>query len=82
MIETKERLNRASTTLATMLDYLGLNATVKGEEKNGKMILLASSDNAGRIIGKKGQSLQIFLSMLDRVSNFFFLNMTGKIKSF
>ncbi len=38
MTKNKERLNKASTTLATILDYLGLNATVKGEEKNGKMV--------------------------------------------
>ena len=67
MIATKERLNKASTTLATMLDYLGLNATVKGEEKNGKMTLLASSDNAGRIIGKKGQALQGLELLINRM---------------
>jgi spoIIIJ-associated protein len=68
MNENTERLNRASTTLATMLDYLGLNASVKGEEKNRKIILHTTSDDAGRIIGKKGQSLQSIELLLNRMS--------------
>ena len=68
MDTNQKRLNKASTTLATMFDYLGLNATVKGEEKNDKMILLVSSDNAGRIIGKKGQSLQGLELLINRMA--------------
>jgi len=68
MSENSERLNRASTTLATMLDYLGLNAAVKGKEINGKIVLLTTSDDAGRIIGKKGQSLQGLELLLNRMS--------------
>ena len=68
MIENSERIKKASTTMATMLDYLGLSATVKGEERNGKIVLLTSSDDAGRIIGKKGQSLQSLELLLNRMS--------------
>ncbi len=68
MTESNERLTKASTTLATMLDYLGLNASVKGEEKNGKFVLSTSSDDAGRIIGKKGQSLQSLELLLNRMA--------------
>ena len=68
MTENNERLTKASTTLATMLDYLGLNASVKGEEKNGKFVLSTSSDDAGRIIGKKGQSLQSLELLLNRMA--------------
>jgi spoIIIJ-associated protein len=68
MSENTERLNRASTTLATMLDYLNLDATVKGEEKNGRIVLLTTSDDAGRIIGKNGQSLQSLELLLNRMS--------------
>ena len=68
MTENTERLKKASTTLATMLDYLGLNASVKAEEKNGKFIMSTSSDDAGRIIGKKGQSLQSLELLLNRMA--------------
>jgi len=68
MIENSERIKRASTTMATMLDYLGLNASVKGEERNGKIVLLTSSDDAGRIIGKRGQSLQSLELLLNRMA--------------
>ena len=68
MSENNERLNRATTTLATMLDYLGLHAAVTGEEKNGKILLHTTSDDAGRIIGKKGQSLQSLELLLNRMA--------------
>jgi spoIIIJ-associated protein len=59
---------KASTTLATMLDYLGLNAVVKAEEKNGKIVLVTYSEEAGRIIGKKGQSLQSLELLVNRMA--------------
>jgi len=68
MLSNNERLERATTTLATMLDYLGLNAVVKGEERNGKIVLLTASEDAGRIIGKKGQSLHSLELLLNRMS--------------
>ena len=52
------KIAKATTTLATMLDYLGLEASVKSHEKNGKIILTATSDDAGRIIGRKGKTLE------------------------
>ena len=67
MTETNTRADRASTTLATMLDYLGLDAVVKAEEKNGKITLITYSEDAGRIIGKKGQSLQCLELLLNRM---------------
>ncbi len=63
-----ERLDKASTTLATMLDYLGLDAMIKPQEKNGKMFLSTSSEDAGRIIGKKGQTLQSLELLLNRMT--------------
>jgi len=68
MIENSERIKKASTTMATMLDYLGLEADVKGEERNGRIVLLTSSSDAGRIIGKKGQSLQSLELLLNRMA--------------
>jgi len=35
-----EKVQKAATTLATMLDYLGLDATVKSQEKAGKISLV------------------------------------------
>ncbi|MCF7889260.1 MAG: KH domain-containing protein, partial [Victivallales bacterium] len=62
------KAEKASTTLATMLDYLGLTANVKVEEKkDGKIVLVTYSDDAGRIIGKKGQSLQSLELLVNRM---------------
>jgi len=68
MTENSERIKRASTTMATMLDYLGLSASVRGEERNGRIVMLTTSDDAGRIIGKKGQSLQSLELLLNRMA--------------
>jgi spoIIIJ-associated protein len=62
------KADKASTTLATMLDYLGLNAVVKAEERNGKIVLVTYSEEAGRIIGKKGQSLQSLELLVNRMA--------------
>lgn len=69
MREKSDKLNRASTMLATMLDYLGLNSVVKVEEKNGKEVLVTYSEETGRIIGKKGQSLQSLELLVNRIIN-------------
>ena len=68
MTENSERIKKASTTMATMLDYLGLTASVRGEERNGRIVMLTTSDDAGRIIGKKGQSLQSLELLLNRMA--------------
>lgn len=64
---TQEMLDKASKTLATMLDYLGLDATVKSEGRATKINLLVSSDDAGRIIGRKGQSLESLQLLVNRM---------------
>jgi spoIIIJ-associated protein len=63
----RERLDKATTTLGTMLDYLGLKASVKGDEKDGKLLLTVFSEDAGRIIGRKGQTLNSLLLLLNRM---------------
>ena len=45
-------------TLATMFDYLGLNGTPKVSEHNGKLAVKIASEDAGRIIGRRGQTLE------------------------
>ena len=65
MIE--ETLEKAPKTLGTMLDYLGLDASVKSEERNGNVALTVFSEDAGRIIGRKGVSLQSLQLLLNRI---------------
>jgi spoIIIJ-associated protein len=50
-----------------MLDYLGLDASVKSEEKNGNVSLTVFSEDAGRIIGRKGLALQSLQLLLNRI---------------
>lgn len=64
---TQEMLDQSRTTLATMLDYLGLEGTVKAEGRPSKINLIVSSDDAGRIIGRKGQSLESLQTLLNRM---------------
>ncbi len=64
---TPEMLDKSKKTLATMLDYLGLEATVKAEGRPSKINLLVSSEDAGRIIGRKGQSLESLQILLNRM---------------
>ncbi|MBO7147380.1 MAG: KH domain-containing protein [Lentisphaeria bacterium] len=64
---TEEMLEKTKTTLATMLDYLGLDGTVKAESKPGKINLIVASNDAGRIIGRKGQSLESLQVLVNRM---------------
>ena len=64
---TDEMLEKSKTILATMLDYLALDGTVKAEGKPGKINLLIASDDAGRIIGRKGQSLDSLQTLVNRI---------------
>ncbi len=62
--QQKEKLVR---TLATMFDYLGLNGTFRVEEKNQKLAVKIASDDAGRIIGRKGQTLESLQLLVNRI---------------
>lgn len=62
-----EKVQKAATTLATMLDYLGLDATVKSQEKNGRISLIAVSEDAGRIIGRKGRTLDDLQLLINKM---------------
>ncbi len=57
----------ASKNLGIMLDYLGLEAAMKIEEKKERMVITISSDDAGRIIGRKGQTLDSLQLILNRM---------------
>jgi spoIIIJ-associated protein len=50
-----------------MLDYLGLDAKLKIEEKGSKLAIIIASEDAGRIIGRKGQTLDSLQLILNRM---------------
>jgi len=62
-----ETMEKASKTLGTMLDYLGIEASIKAAEGENAIKLTVFSDDAGRIIGRKGASLQGLQLLLNRV---------------
>ena len=64
---TDEMLDNSKKILITMLDYLGLDGTVKVEGRPGKINLLIASNDAGRIIGRNGQSLESLQVLVNRM---------------
>ena len=60
-------METACKTLMTMLDYLGLEAEVRFEAKGSRVGLIVSSEEAGRIIGRKGQSLEAMQLLVNRM---------------
>lgn len=63
-----EKLEKSAKVLATMLDYLGLKADVTVKEIDGKTVLATESQDAGRIIGKRGQTLQSLELLINRIA--------------
>ena len=66
-VKIEEQKDKATRTLMTMLDFLGLEATLRVEEKGSRLGIKISSPEAGRIIGRKGQSLESLQTLLDRI---------------
>ena len=64
---TEEMLDNSKKILATMLDYLALDGTVRAESRPGKINLLIASNDAGRIIGRKGQNLESLQVLVNRI---------------
>ena len=68
MSETREELAaKARKTLGTMLDYLGLDAELKAEAQESRLAIRISSSEPGRIIGRKGQTLDSLQLLLNRI---------------
>lgn len=65
--KVEEQKEKATRTLMTMLDFLGLEATLRVEEKGSRLGIKISSPEAGRIIGRKGQTLDSLQTLLDRI---------------
>ena len=66
-INSEELAAKARKTLGTMLDYLGLNAELKAEMKENQLALKVKSTEPGRIIGRKGQTLDSLQLLLNRI---------------
>ncbi|MBQ9502476.1 MAG: KH domain-containing protein [Lentisphaeria bacterium] len=62
--QQKEQLIR---TLATMFDYLGLNGTFRVEMRDDRISVKIASDDAGRVIGRKGQTLESLQLLANRI---------------
>ena len=65
---SEELAAKARKTLGTMLDYLGLNAEeLKAEVKENQLAMKIKSTEPGRIIGRKGQTLDSLQLLLNRI---------------
>lgn len=64
---TDEMVDRTRVALVTMLDFLGLEGTVKAEGRTSKINLYVTSEDAGRIIGRKGQTLESLQLILNKM---------------
>lgn len=63
----EEQKNKIVKILTTMFDYLGLSASLRVEEKGERIGVKISSEDAGRIIGRKGQTLESLQLLLNRI---------------
>ncbi len=61
------RRDKIVRTLGRMFDYLGLSGALRVEEKSNKIVVKIISDDAGRIIGRKGQTLESLQLLLNRI---------------
>ena len=64
---TQEMLDETAKRLGVMLDFLCLDASVRSEKRNSRIHLIVTSSDAGRIIGRRGQSLESLQLLLNRM---------------
>jgi spoIIIJ-associated protein len=60
-------LDETAKRLGVMLDFLCLDASVRSEKRNSRIHLIVTSSDAGRIIGRRGQSLESLQLLLNRM---------------
>lgn len=64
----EDQKKRIVDTLSTMFGFLGLNGTFRLESKpNNRIGVKISSDDVGRIIGRRGQTLESLQLVLNRI---------------
>lgn len=66
-VKFEEQKAKIIKVLTTMFDYLGLSASLRVEEKGTRIGVKISSEDAGRIIGRKGQTLESLQLLLNRI---------------
>jgi spoIIIJ-associated protein len=67
-INFEEQQQKISTTLEIMFKYLGLTGEFRFESKpNNRIGVKISSDDVGRIIGRRGQTLESLQLVLNRI---------------
>ena len=64
---SQEMLDETAKRLGVMLDFLCLDASVRSEKRNSRIHLIVTSSDAGRIIGRRGQSLESLQLLLNPV---------------
>ena len=60
-------LEKAENVLREIFSRLGLNAELTGEVSRERLTITIASDEAGRIIGRKGQNLESLQLLLNRI---------------
>ncbi len=65
--KVEEQKSKALTTLSTMFKLLGLEASLRVEDQGSKLQVKITSDDAGRIIGRKGQTLESLQLLVNRI---------------
>src|SRR3990167_3454249 len=64
-----EKVEESINILQRLLDYMGIDARVDGEEKEDLIHLTIFSDYSGILIGRRGETLDSLEHLVDRIVN-------------
>lgn len=64
---SKEQLDTATEIVTNMIQRLGLSAEVKAGERKGDLLLTIDTPEPGRLIGRKGRSIDSLEYLLNRI---------------
>ncbi len=67
MTLSQEHVEYVATTIDQMIRLLGLEANVSGEENDGTVVISIETPDAGRLIGRKGRTLENIEYLLNRI---------------